>query len=154
MRRPVVVLLGVESCGPLDLGDAVERLRCGLRALRRRVVTRGVGAAVGLVECERRGSAWRPHVHLVCDAEPGVDWGRVAAEWRLLGGHGAVLSVDGPVRSAGAIAAYATKARTWCPEPGSLPPRVYGQLRGVLHGRRLLVEWRPRAAERSARCDR
>lgn len=158
MRRPVLVLAGVDSHGEVDLGSAIGRLRTGLRVLRGRVVTRGIWSAVGLVEPELRrvGSggrwvaAWRPHVHLVCDAAGSVEWGAVAAAWAEVAGHGAVWTLDGgdgAIRDLEAVCAYATKWRTWCPVPGSMPRWALRELRRSLRGRRLMVEWRPRAAE-------
>ena len=146
MQAPKVVLVTLSSFGLHDLAETISTFHKLFGRLRRRKCFRSVRSGVAGLEVKLadNGARWLVHIHAVVDAEVldavvlATTWKRMTDSRGTFGLHPSRPNVAAEHRR---LDAYATKAATWCPPPGSLRlPLLRSVCEGV-RGRRLLLSW-------------
>jgi len=149
MRSPRLVIVTYPSSTLDDLDKAVDGLRSGLDALKRRKAIRASlsGGWVGTLEPKLAdcGRFWSLHVHLFVDFDT-AHLPQLADRWRVrTGNRGSLKLHDSPVVKAETIhhaVRYAVKSRDWSPKPGALTLRAFRGLMAGMYRRQFAIRWR------------
>ena len=143
METPRLVLVTCLSRSLDDLAPALGQLRQALALLRARRCMKEVGGGVGAIEPRLADNEkrWTVHAHIALDGT----WNdqEVACAWRSLTNGRGRFSRDkrAGILAPRQLAAYVTKADSWCPRPGALSIPNLGELRSAIRGRRVVIAW-------------
>jgi hypothetical protein len=142
MTMPMIWLAKVWSKTLGDCEAAVRALKKAFAKLKRRACFKGIVGGMIAVEVALTERCWLAHAHVVLDGV--FDLNAVQACWAQLIGVSSGSFEPDPDQAPLSIqewASYMTKAKGWCPDPGTMPTPMLDVLFSAIRGKRLFGRW-------------
>ncbi len=150
---PISIRFSIASRNEHDLAAAIDLLRKGLGKMRRRKSMKDVASGIGMLHpAHGRDKRWHPHFHLLIQADTGIDFPRIEADWKeVTSGWGYVAlrpdderdgrPLQGDPGDGREATAYIAHSDDWSPPDAGCNPDRYRVLHDAIEHRQLLVSW-------------